>query len=433
MKVIRSLLLVLCLLSLSVSLAIAQTEITITDLGTLGGLESYGSDINNLGQVIGRSLTESSESHVYLWTENAGMAELNTLGLLENVRGLYFNDLGQIAGTHSSQPHPDVSRAFLWDASTGIIDLGSLSTGYGPSHASDINNLGDVVGFSPTDTGEQHAFLWTSAGGMIDLGALGGQHSFAYGINDIGQVVGFYRTVSGIERPFLWSATGGITDLEIEAGQAWQINNSGQVVGNIEIAATGELHPFLWMEGAGMTDLGVLADTFYCYPNSINNLGQVVGACETEDFSSVRAFMWTASGGMQDLGTLGGENAYAITINDFGQIIGSSQTSLGQFHATLWTIPTTPLPPHKLTEQLIERIDRFVESDTLNAGQGNSLTTKLDKFLWHLDNDKPKVACNMLSAFSNHVNSLVEDRVLSIEEGQSLSDLVEAISIQICH
>ena len=431
MKTIRTFTLVLCLLSLSFGSAIAQEEVTITDLGTLGGAESSGSDINSVGQVVGKSLTVASDSHIFLWSEADGMSDLGTLGV-DEVRGLYFNDSGQISGTYRSQPHPTVLRAFLWSEQSGFTDLGSLSSDYGVSIASDVNNLGEVVGSSATDTGTHHAYLWTPATGMIDLGSMGGQDSFAYGINDLGQVVGFYRTASGVEKPFLWSAAGGMNDLGMEAGQAWQINNVGQVIGNIEIADTGELHPFLWMEGSGAIDLGNLAGYFYCYPNSINNLGQVVGACETEDFSSVRAFLWTLDGGMQDLGTLGGDNAYAITINDLGQIIGTSQTSSGEFHATLWTIPSTQLPPEELTNLLIGDVYNLVDSGMLNQGQGNSLVVKLQNALVHLAKDNPKNTCNLLKAFSNQVNSLIGEGVLSSEDGESLLNSANEISIQVC-
>jgi probable HAF family extracellular repeat protein len=41
---------------------------------------------------------------------------------------------------------------------------------------------------------------------MVNLGTLGGNFSIAFGINDLGQVVGYSSTASGETRAFLWTA-----------------------------------------------------------------------------------------------------------------------------------------------------------------------------------------------------------------------------------
>ena len=64
-------------------------------------------------------------------------------------------------------------------------------------------------------------------------------------------------------------------------------------------------------------------------------------------------------------------------------------------------------------------------------GQANSLIVKLENAIKNLDKGKAKTALNNLNAFMNEVQSLVDEGVLTPEEGQSLIDAAVAISHQI--
>jgi len=73
-----------------------------------------------------------------------------------------------------------------------MIDLGTL--GGDGSHALEINERGEVIGYSRTAQNRQHACLWRN-GGVIDLNSLvppdaGWELSIARGINDQGLIVG---------------------------------------------------------------------------------------------------------------------------------------------------------------------------------------------------------------------------------------------------
>src|SRR5262245_13347200 len=145
---------------------------------------------------------------------------------LGNITPTDINAVGQVVGA-ASTPHN--SRAFLWNNGT-MIELGALRLdGYnGESQASAINDLGQVVGWSPVSVDglfATHAFLITpedtdedsapdrwfrdlDADGvndlMIDLGVPAvSSYSMAVDINNAGQVVAVGNNMASYVA-FLW-------------------------------------------------------------------------------------------------------------------------------------------------------------------------------------------------------------------------------------
>ncbi len=356
----------------------AQPDISMIDLGTLGGTTSRVTAMNNAGQAAGVS-EASGPSHAFSWTPGTGMidtglggedpavngagqvvgglpsgcgahaavwtvatgtVDLGTLGGCSSFARA-INDSGQVAG-FSGLAGDAESHAFLWDPATGMTDLGNLGGGYAePSEKAALSNTGQVVGSADTAAGDYRAFSWTSATGMIDLGTLGGSSSTALGVNDAGQVIGTASTASNEDHAFLWTAATGMTNLGTLGGsysQANAINSGGRVVGLASTSGTSHNHAFLWTPETGMVDLTPGAS--YSEAVAISDGGRVVGWISNAAGNLYHPFSWTQEDGIVDLPTLGGA-AMPVAVNDSGQVAGYSGTGAGETHAVVWQIYST--------------------------------------------------------------------------------------------
>ena len=193
----------------SISLADAQTY-TLTDLGTLPGQTiSHPAGINNQTQVTGTSVTP----HALLF-ENGLVEDLGTLPGGSISTGVGINDLGQVAGDSQYRNGGSIRHAVLFDNGTRT-DLGFLPQSGNYSRGNGINNLSEVVGHSgpSLDTTNTRAFIWDATNGMRDIGTLGGQFAKALSINDSSAVTGTAQGTSFGFRAFLWDAVNGMRDL----------------------------------------------------------------------------------------------------------------------------------------------------------------------------------------------------------------------------
>jgi probable HAF family extracellular repeat protein len=248
---------------------------TVTDLGTLGGTNSYASDINAGGLVVGDSLLADGSQHAFVYRDGS------------------MHDLGTLGGTNSM--------------------------------ATAINASGDVVGWSDMTDGSQHAFIYRDSA-MHDLGTLGGTSSWAYDINDKGQIVGAAYTADGSQRAFLYS--GGIMqniDTFVRADSAaYGINNNGRIVGEYttfighDITDKYSIRAYSIGDGV-MEDLGIPSIS---QASKIDDSGTILGMQDTNGF-------------IYRDGSLQVSNYVWSGINASGQIVGTPMTLFGP--ATLFS------------------------------------------------------------------------------------------------
>jgi probable HAF family extracellular repeat protein len=82
------------------------------------------------------------------------------------------NDNRVVVGEDLSSPfweeRPYDSAPFRWTPKKGYQVLGSFGGRKGSAY--DINNRGEIVGYSQAASGELHAFVWKEKRGMVDLG-----------------------------------------------------------------------------------------------------------------------------------------------------------------------------------------------------------------------------------------------------------------------
>ena len=261
-----------------------------------------------------------------------------------------------------------------------LKDLGTL--GGFSAQALGINEAGQVVGYSTTSASQARAFLWKS-GAMTNLGTLGGNASQANGINAFAHVAG-YSTIGlgSTSRAILWDggATINLTpDLPAsDSSTAYAVNDARQVVG--VFGANSRSIPFVWRDGA-LTPLADLAG-LGAFAIDINNGGEIVGSAYSADVTPLgqmqHAVRWQ-NGVIADLGLLpGDEDSAAVAINSFGQIAGSSgRTDPDTYESTYRPFlysggAMTAIPVPSLEAYASDINDSGVVVGTMRAGGGFS-------------------------------------------------------------
>jgi len=130
----------------------------MTDLGTLGGTDSYGMAINNAGQAVGYSYTRTSEIHPFSFFSGV-LHDLGTLGGTV-AEATAINNFGQIVG-YSLTSGNTAKHAFIYQNGT-MYDLNSvvwsIPTSWVLNSAWAINDRNEISGYATDQNNQQVVF-----------------------------------------------------------------------------------------------------------------------------------------------------------------------------------------------------------------------------------------------------------------------------------
>jgi len=277
----------------ALTLATAQAaapRYQLTDLGTLGGRDSFAAAVNRSGLIVGNSATTENYWPRRAFAYVGGvMSDLGALRDDGDSQANAVNDAGTACGeawSADSIPY----RAVIFEGGQ-VLDIGGLRSDWEYSTASGINRAGHVVGFGTYGDRHSRGYIYRH-GQFEDLP----EDTYAGAINDQDQV-----TVSRDFKAFLFDH-GQMIDLGTLGGsfsQGAALNQAGEVTG-VAMTGNGEYHGFVSRNG-NMTDLGTLGGPV-SVGVAIDDHGVVVGWSRTHR-KQVRGFV-TVHGKMTNLNVL---------------------------------------------------------------------------------------------------------------------------------
>lgn len=357
----------------------AHPAYTITDLG-----EGTPTAVNNRGQVVGRFdagrcpqsgllgfIDNYPITHGFLWSEGK-RTEMPTLGGW-NSYATDLDDAGHVLGDADINKNDKfgygASNTCVWDGHT-LTDLDS-DPRFSQVQKLHLTPSGAIYALSPSQAPKDSQYLWfypqgAAAGPRLNCGKIGdgSVSNLALGtaISDTGTVVGLwdsgqtgkdYRSISHL---FIWhpgdkhrTIVGPLSGPEFtpEPIAPNAISRASQVIGTIEQPRS-SYHAAFWERGQ-VHKLGTLSGGVSSSARAINACGQIVGFSDasTGKNSHSHAVLWE-QGKIRDLsqlipsGTQWSRLENGVDINDQGQIVGEGYFA-GNPHVHSYLL--TPITP----------------------------------------------------------------------------------------
>lgn len=278
-----------------------------------------------------------------------------------DLQAMAINNYGQILV--SGKDVGGQTASMRYDSSNGsLTSMTMVAIGW---NASDMNDQGELTGYSEDSSGQASGVLKIGAGKTTLLPS-GWSEVWPQKINNSCQVVGWGWNPSGDARGFLYS-NGTYTTL-IPPGWtyswAYGINNSGQVVG-YGYNNSSQMGAFLYSNGTYTTLMP--PGWTEAYGKGINDNGQVVGFGK-DSSQRQRGFLYS-NGGYTILIPPGWTDAWAYRINSNGQVVGEGFDASGKELGFLYSNGSyTTLTPPGWTKSWTEGINNNGQV----VGEGNN-------------------------------------------------------------
>jgi probable HAF family extracellular repeat protein len=248
------------------------TDITVHELGTLGGKTSSALDINDAGEIVGWSTTVNNVKHAFLYRQ--GLMEDITFGTYSVAEARGINNRSQVVGIISGA-ESDVVHGFYFDrGSISFLDEVDPSPCITGAQGNAINDAGVIAGEHLVGCGgawkprqahwDSYASPWNDLLPSSAAPLTSTYFTYTHNVNRSGVIVGQDQGLATYSGGFYWQS-GTLMDVPMPVGtppewymtgsvQPYGINSYGRIVGAAYVfekglpiqPGDGVTHPFFW-------------------------------------------------------------------------------------------------------------------------------------------------------------------------------------------